>query len=640
MNPSRGEALLSLLLLLSLAITGLCSADTEGGNLTALNVTVDATTLRWGAVVGLMNTSLSPGTSAPIGTANLSTPTVISASPNGSFFNYSMIVTRLATKPSPGNISSPNATDLDVGGIFSSFSVFDAIPYSAYADNPVATFCNPCVYTTCKVGNQTFSCPYITLNDGTRVGLLKYSNGTSVEPIFVATVYNHPGYNGSNFDFEYLLPSGEFYYFYVYDVIPPNVTIISPVGGATYGTGSAPLIFNVTDNAGVDSCWYILDSVRTDLPSCSLAYLLSVGAGQHTLTLYANDTSNNIGSATVTFYGAAPTPPVPPGPSRGGGPPGTPISQPPPPQPSPPVTPPPQPPLLFNISPENISVFVVYPNAGTAGFTLYSGTNLTNLRCYVGGDMARYSTITLGSNVIHAGETVPGTITINMTPDQMLAYPDSVSSGALQCTGDYNSSVPLEAVANLYVQFRRPGAEGMNNTASARPGEIIAADVAFRNNGNADDVNLSASVPPKFSDWMRLRLAPDRVRAGEIGRLTFAVSVPSNVPPGTYQIPVTITENGLPLAVSTLTLSVMGAPITPCVLPDLRWTILILIAGLALAAVVFRMAIREKEFHDEKIKDRDEKKREFYMRAAVLALVIAVGTIIIWAFIVWMLYRC
>jgi len=417
------------------------------------------------------------------------------------------------------------------------------------------------------------------------------------------------------------------------DVSPPYVHIISPANGGSYPSGGSPFIFTIIDDVAVDSCWYVLDSVRTDLPACNVAYSLTFGSGSHTLTLYANDTNNNIGSDTVTFYGPpAPSPP----PSQGGGPPGTPIPQPP---VVPPIIPPPPPSVTLTIQPEDIIVTVIYPYPGSGGFTLTSTANLTDLRCVVNGDIARYASVSIGSNTIHPGETVDGTVTVNMTPEQILRYGDQ-AIGTVQCFGNYGSSLQLQSMANLYVYFMKPAAQGMNSTANARPGERISVDISFRNNGTADAVNLSAIVPPQYADWMKLAAVPFRVRAGEVGALTFVISVPGDVKPGDYVMPITITEDSIPFAVSTLTLSVMGAPITPCVLPDLTWTILILAAGILLAALVFRMAVREKEFQDERIKDRDKKKRGFYMRAAVLALVIIMGAVIIWAFIVWLLMRC
>jgi len=652
MGPLRGSALLSLLLVL--ALTGLASAAAEGGNLTGVNLNVSIPTLRWGAAVGTMNTSVSPNATLAISALNLSQPKVYADYPNGSFYNLTMLVTRLDFKPPLANIQSPAASDFDYGGMFANFTSFYGLPYASYTDDPQATFCNPCQFTTCTLAGQNFSCPYVTLKNNSVMAVLKYVNGSRVEPLFVTMVSPQAGFNGSVFDFEYLLPAREYYYFYAYgDLTPPVVTITSPVGGATYASGNAPLIFTATDNIGVDRCWYVLDSVRTDLPSCNATYMLTFGTGGHAFTLYANDTSGNIGSASVFFYGPPiPSPPAPSGPSQGGGPPGTPIPQPGAGQQPPPQPPQPPPPMTFTIQPENIFVLVIYPEKGTANFTLSASAYVTDVRCYVLGDFGQYSYVELESGIIHAGGSVGGRVIVDMTPTEVLNY-RGATNGTVQCVG-YYSGYPVQALAGMRAAFRRPAFSGMNSTAGARIGEIIAVGIQFMNNGTADAVNLGATLPFAYRNWMALRVVPGRVGSGDVGTLTFSVGIPGDAEPGEYYIPVTITENGFPLAISYLILNASSAPIGRCLLPDLLWTAWILIGGMILSAVVFRMAALgqvkvtleeyvRKQHAEELGKEKKEKEKKpirHYGLALALAMIIGAAALIIWALLVWWLLRC
>jgi len=214
MNVSRQGAL--LLVLFNILLAGLASAGSEGGNITSSNIVANTSTIKWGAAVGLMNGSVSPDTGLPIANLNLSIPMVYAVSPNGTFTNLSLVITRSGIKPPLSNISSPNASDFTETGLFANFTSFLGMTYSSFTDNPQVTFCNPCKYTNCTLGASTFQCAYTTLNDGTVVGVLKFMNGGVAEPIFVTLINNRVGFNGSIFDFESLLPARENYFFYVY----------------------------------------------------------------------------------------------------------------------------------------------------------------------------------------------------------------------------------------------------------------------------------------------------------------------------------------------------------------------------------------------------------------------------------------
>ena len=97
---------------------------------------------------------------------------------------------------------------------------------------------------------------------------------------------------------------------------PPTVTINSP-SSKTYYTTTLQLITTISD-PNLDTCWYSLNNINTTFDCVSTTFTAS--SGSNTITVYANDTYNNIGNASVTF--TCTTPPA------GGGPAYVPIKQP------------------------------------------------------------------------------------------------------------------------------------------------------------------------------------------------------------------------------------------------------------------------------------------------------------------------
>jgi hypothetical protein len=91
------------------------------------------------------------------------------------------------------------------------------------------------------------------------------------------------------------------------DVVAPDVTIQQPVGSLTNPFNIKFTLFHESVlNSSVDQCWYSLDGgANTSLPSCANT-TGSTSVGSHSITIYANDTSNNIGSSTSTFSIRAP----------------------------------------------------------------------------------------------------------------------------------------------------------------------------------------------------------------------------------------------------------------------------------------------------------------------------------------------
>lgn len=96
------------------------------------------------------------------------------------------------------------------------------------------------------------------------------------------------------------------------DIDAPVITITEPQEGQAYETWYFDLEYTATD-LNLSSCWYKLDNGNNvNLPNCQDQSNINSGsAGSHTVTVYANDTNNNVGSKSVTFTtsGSAPQPP-------------------------------------------------------------------------------------------------------------------------------------------------------------------------------------------------------------------------------------------------------------------------------------------------------------------------------------------
>jgi len=193
------------------------SVTTEGGNVTQVDLNVtESPTSRWAGIVGWMNHSAVPNPDLSIYDINIQNSGIYTAWPEGSYYNMPLIVTRLTEKPGLTYLQTPVPGDFQAYGMFWNFTVFNGWDFSLIGDSPNATLCNPCVYTTCEIQAVSLPCVYINLSQDFQMKVLKFSNGTVVEPIFICNISNGTGYNGSVFEFEYLVPSKEVYSFYIY----------------------------------------------------------------------------------------------------------------------------------------------------------------------------------------------------------------------------------------------------------------------------------------------------------------------------------------------------------------------------------------------------------------------------------------
>jgi hypothetical protein len=479
----------------------------------------------------------------------------------------------------------------------------------------------------CTIGGATYSCPYITLLPGIRMGVLKFSNATRNEPLFITVIESKPGYNGSYFDFEFMVPRSETYYFYVYpESFPPAVQIISPAP-TTYPTGPIPLTYNITAYWGLSSCWYALDGATASMPDCTIPYTLSVGPGSHTLTLYANDSNGQIGSDSVSFSVREDPPTPPPGPT--GGPGAAHIPQ-------------PQAPPEYGqmeAHPGGIYISINYPLEGEADFTLYSGDNLTDAYCYATGDFGNYTSVTLESDSIRAGEAIRGTITVSMPPATILDYSGS-TEGLLQCAGREarNSSLIISTSADIHLVINRPAIAVEGTAVEALRGETLPFNMTLVNvgNGSAYAYNLTAYFAGPYGSLVGPAALPPVLQNWEQGTLQSMLTIPIDMGPGTYQIPVMIYEGGRLLGTGTLTVLVKEEiPPPACTFPDLGWTVIILLAGTLAAIFLYRESEKEGSppAHMQQASARPAPGILRPLAAGLLALAA-------WAIIIWLLGKC
>jgi len=88
------------------------------------------------------------------------------------------------------------------------------------------------------------------------------------------------------------------------DSTPPTVTIITPTDNTNHSNTGLNINYTASDETALDSCWYSNDSMATNktLTDCSTNITtITWSEGQHNVTVWANDSSGNEASDTVTF---------------------------------------------------------------------------------------------------------------------------------------------------------------------------------------------------------------------------------------------------------------------------------------------------------------------------------------------------
>ncbi len=88
------------------------------------------------------------------------------------------------------------------------------------------------------------------------------------------------------------------------DTTNPLIDISSPTNNTNTSVNTLNINYTVTDNIAIDSCWYSNDTMlsNTTLADCETNITtITWGEGEHNVTVWANDTSGNENSSSVTF---------------------------------------------------------------------------------------------------------------------------------------------------------------------------------------------------------------------------------------------------------------------------------------------------------------------------------------------------
>jgi len=373
------------------------------------------------------------------------------------------------------------------------------------------------------------------------------------------------------------------------DTLAPYVKIYSPGNGATYRLSeSIPLNFLITDNDEVASCWYVLDSNTYTLPSCDTSYVLpSLGAGSHTLTLYAQDLDGNIGSDSVTFRVL--------GGSGGdywwmGGmarnitnqtTPTTPTSQ------------------DFMIVPESIYMWNDYPNGGKVSFTVHSNFPLTDVVCKINTQFKYWNitSIVLNGSTVSPNSPLTGVITVDMGPELALKS-DGPTQGFIECRGKYNETVVLATSANIYFTVRKPKLTLIDTMESVYPGEKFKGMLTIVNNGTADSADTLVVVRDPYKGWVYLYKLPKSVPADGFENFDFMLQVPYGNEEGTYTILLDVYEYGVHVSTGKILVNVKKKPseITPICTQEFGpcWLLLALILSLITALLTYKWGKGQK----------------------------------------------
>jgi len=88
------------------------------------------------------------------------------------------------------------------------------------------------------------------------------------------------------------------------DATPPTVNIVYPSNNTYYKYNITGVNYTATDNVNVSACWWTQNggATNTTLTNCTNVTDINFTKGIHNITIYSNDTSNNIGSKSVTFW--------------------------------------------------------------------------------------------------------------------------------------------------------------------------------------------------------------------------------------------------------------------------------------------------------------------------------------------------
>ena len=88
------------------------------------------------------------------------------------------------------------------------------------------------------------------------------------------------------------------------DVISPNINITFPLNNTNLSYNTLDINYTVSDEQVLSSCWYSNDTMGSNTTiTCGINITTIIWSeGQHNVTIWANDTKNNVNSSKVTFF--------------------------------------------------------------------------------------------------------------------------------------------------------------------------------------------------------------------------------------------------------------------------------------------------------------------------------------------------
>lgn len=145
----------------------------------------------------------------------------------------------------------------------------------------------------------------------TTLSLIDYFNGSVADTAFNGTSGNHTALlNVSDGRYNITATATDFFGHsttvmvsnITYDTVAPNVTVSSPSSGQ-YNSTPIELNFTAFDSfTSIDSCWYVLNNATQPIALCENTTInSSLVQGSNNLTVFANDSAGNVGSANAMF---------------------------------------------------------------------------------------------------------------------------------------------------------------------------------------------------------------------------------------------------------------------------------------------------------------------------------------------------
>jgi len=192
------------------------------------------------------------------------------------------------------------------------------ITYNSYVE-PISsiniTLVKPLDYSNFSTTNVTFNC---SATEDAGEGMLNLT--LIIDGIDNYTVYNTTAIQNLSLEIEYNITEGAHNYsckgfsvsnsstssikWFNIDLSAPIVNILHPLNNSIIETLTVPTLvdFNVSIyDLTPSNCWYYNDSTNLTLNPCGTNASINLGGGNHTLTIWVNDSIGRISSNTTTF---------------------------------------------------------------------------------------------------------------------------------------------------------------------------------------------------------------------------------------------------------------------------------------------------------------------------------------------------